>query len=108
MISKECHTSQLELNLFFINVLPLLSGTNAKTEEINSDSLSSKQSSQAPNILTQVLVFMPDHMTHIMLLLHSLTRSLKLIMDTSLMPNIFHQWTITLLTAHLSQMMKIK
>merc|ERR1719183_2323378 len=108
MISKVCHISQQEPNLSSINALPHPSGTNAKTEEINSDSLSGKQSSQAQSTLTQVLVFMLDPTSHIILSLHSLTKLLKLIMVINQMINIFHQWTTTLLTAQLSLQMKMQ
>lgn len=55
--------------------------------KISMDSYSNKQYSQDVKTLTQVLVFMLDHMILTLLLLASLTISSRTIMDTAKMPN---------------------
>merc|ERR1711988_1895750 len=107
-MSTPCHTSQLDANPFFPSASPKKFGSNARTEETNSDSPLSKLFSQDASGPTLVLVSTLDPMIPTTPSLHSWTRSLRLTTDTSQLTSTSQTWITLILTAHHSQLMRTR
>merc|ERR1712127_73783 len=100
MISRECHTSHPELHLSSKNALPQMSGKHAKTEEINTVSLSNKLSSPVLSGPTLVLVSTLDPTILTTPSPHFSTRSSRITTDMVSTINTSPTWTTRNLTAH--------